>query len=68
MITLHRLSHAGEVLHLNPDLIERCEANPDTAIVLTTGKTIVVRESPAEVSDAVRAWRVQILREALDGR
>ena len=32
MITLHRLGHAAERFHLNPDLIVTIEANPDTVI------------------------------------
>ena len=65
MIVLHRLGHNAEQFHLNPDLIMFVEANPDTVITLTTGTKIVVVETPARVSDAVRLYRTEILRDAL---
>ena len=37
MITLHRLGHRSEPLHLNPDLITTVEAHPDTVVTLATG-------------------------------
>jgi flagellar protein FlbD len=64
MITLHRLGHHAEELHLNPDLITTVEAHPDTVITLATGNKIVVSEAPDEVADAVREWRAGILDEA----
>ena len=64
MITLHRLGHRAEPLHLNPDLITTVEAHPDTVITLATGSKVVVSECPQEVADAVRDWRAGILDEA----
>ena len=64
MITLHRLGHRSEPLHLNPDLITTVEAHPDTVVTLTTGSKIVVSEAPEQVADAVRSWRAGILDEA----
>jgi uncharacterized protein YlzI (FlbEa/FlbD family) len=64
MITLHRLGHRTEELHLNPDLITTVEAHPDTVITLATGSKVVVSEAPDEVADAVREWRAGILDEA----
>ena len=64
MITLHRLGHHTDELHLNPDLITTVEAHPDTVITLATGSKIVVSEAPDEVADAVREWRAGILDEA----
>ena len=57
MITLHRLGHQTEPLHLNPDLITTIEAHPDTVVTLATGSKLVVAE-------AVRQWRAEILDEA----
>ena len=54
MITLHRLGHAAEPFHLNPDLIVTVEANPDTVVTLTTGTKIVVAEPPERVVDEIR--------------
>jgi flagellar protein FlbD len=67
VIVLHRLGHQAEEFLLNPDLILTVEANPDTVVTLTSGVKIVVVESPRRVADEVRAWRVQILEEALHG-
>ena len=49
MIALHRLGHRHEPFLLNPDLIEKVEAHPDTVIMLTTGARFLVDETPAEV-------------------
>jgi uncharacterized protein YlzI (FlbEa/FlbD family) len=65
MITLHRLGHAELELHINPDLIVQIEANPDTVITLANGCKLVVAEAPAEVAAEVKAYRVEILADAL---
>jgi flagellar protein FlbD len=65
MITLHRLGHTTEPLHINHDLILSVEANPDTVLRLTSGEKIVVAESPEEVIAMVRECRIQILSGAL---
>ena len=65
MIALHRLGHRHEPFLINPDLIEKVEAHPDTVIMLTTGARFLVDESPAEVVAAIRAWRAGILSDAL---
>jgi uncharacterized protein YlzI (FlbEa/FlbD family) len=63
VIELHRLGQA-EAFHLNPDLILMVEAHPDTVIQLATGARVVVAETPQEVSDLVRDWRVSITNAA----
>jgi flagellar protein FlbD len=65
MITLHRLGHSTEQLHLNHDLILSVEANPDTVISLTSGDKILVAESSQEVNDRVRECRIEILAGAM---
>jgi flagellar protein FlbD len=65
MITLHRLGHPTEPLHVNHDLIVSVEAHPDTVIHLTTGDRIVVAESPEDVADRVRECRIEILAGAM---
>jgi flagellar protein FlbD len=65
MITLHRLGRREEGFLVNPDLIVQVEANPDTQVTLTTGARYLIEETPAEVTAAVRSWRVQIMAEAL---
>jgi flagellar protein FlbD len=68
MITLHRLGHPDEPFQLNPDLIVTIESTPDTVVTLATTAKVVVAESPAEVSAAMRAWRVGVLSEAMRNR
>jgi uncharacterized protein YlzI (FlbEa/FlbD family) len=63
MIELHRLGQS-EAFHLNPDLIVSVEAHPDTVIHLATGARVVVTESPQEVAELVRDWRVSITNAA----
>lgn len=68
MITLHRLSHTEEEFQLNPDLIVSVESTPDTVITLATSAKVVVSDSPEQITDAVRDWRVQVLSAALPNR
>jgi flagellar protein FlbD len=65
MIELHKLSHEREPFHLNPDLIDRIDESPDCHVTLTTGTRIAVCETAVEVVGRVRAWRVEILAQAL---
>ena len=65
MITLHRMGHEHEEFSLNPDLIATVEACPDTVVHLATGARMIVVESPEEVADLVRDWRVSITSRAL---
>jgi uncharacterized protein YlzI (FlbEa/FlbD family) len=65
MITLHRLAHSDEAIHLNPDLIQSVEACPDTVLRLASGQRILVDESPEEVTAAMRAWQAQVLAHAM---
>ena len=68
MLTLHRLGHAAEPFHLNPDLIVTIEANPDTVITLTTGTKIVVAEPTDRVIAQIKDYRVDVLAGALQRR
>ena len=63
MIELHRLGQP-DAFHLNPDLIVTVEAHPDTVITLATGTRVVVAETPEQVSELVRDWRVSITNAA----
>ena len=65
MITLHRLAHSDEALHLNPDVIQSVEACPDTTVRLSSGQRILVDETPEQVADAILVWRAQVLAEAM---
>ena len=59
MIRVTRLN--GEQFALNPDLIERVEAHPDTVAFLVDGTKYVVRESVDEVLQEIREYRAAIL-------
>ena len=59
MIRVTRLN--GERFALNPDLIERVEAHPDTVAFLVDGTKYVVKESVDEVLTEIREYRAGIL-------
>ena len=59
MIMLSRLN--GLPFALNPDLIERAEATPDTVLTLCDGNKLVIGESVEELVARVRDYRAQIL-------
>jgi flagellar protein FlbD len=67
MVTLTRLT--GMPFALNPDLIERVDETPDTVITLVDGTKYLVKESLADVVDAVMDYRARLLAAAgsLDG-
>lgn len=47
MITVTKINDAEIIV--NSELIEMVEASPDTAITLTTGRRIIVKESVEEI-------------------
>lgn len=59
VISVTRLK--GQVVALNPDMIESVEENPDTTIRLTSGERLLVRESLAEVVQLVTSYRRYLL-------
>jgi len=59
MIVLTRLN--GAPFALNPDLIERADANPDTTLLMVDGTTYVVTESVDDLIDRVVAFRARVL-------
>ncbi len=59
MILVHRLR--GEPLHVNPDLIESVESQPDTALTLVDGKRILVSEDPDTVVERFMRFRAGLL-------
>jgi len=62
MILVTRLN--GDQIHVNPDLIERLEATPDTVLTFVDDKKIVVSEGPELVIDRIVAFRARILAKA----
>ncbi len=68
MIVLNRLGHTDEPFQLNPDMIVTVESTPDTVIALATGAKVVVSETPLQVAAAVRAYRSEVLSDAMRQR
>ena len=62
MIMLSRLN--GAPFALNPDLIERAEATPDTVLTLCDGTKLLVGETVEELVELVREYRSLILSQA----
>jgi flagellar protein FlbD len=54
----------GPVFALNPDLIERAEATPDTVVTLVNGSKYVIRESLEELTALIRAYRADVVAAA----
>lgn len=50
----------GRRVLVNPDLIELVEETPDTVILFTTGRKIIVKESRQEVKNLVKSYRKDI--------
>jgi len=46
--------------YVNPHQIEYIETNPDTTLIMLSGKRLVVRESYPEVLDSIIRYRRQI--------
>lgn len=62
MLQLTRLS--GPPFALNPDLIERAEATPDTVVTLVNGSKYVIRESLEELIALIREYRAGVVAAA----
>ena len=62
MILLRRLN--GPLFTLNPDLIERAEATPDTVVTLIGGNKYVIGESLEELVELIRDYRARIIAAA----
>jgi flagellar protein FlbD len=59
MIELTRLN--GNPMVVNSDLIKTAEASPDTMLTLINGEKLIVRETCAEVTERVLAYRARLL-------
>ncbi|MFB9376560.1 flagellar FlbD family protein [Kineococcus gynurae] len=62
MILVTRLN--GSVFALNPDLIQRVDATPDTVVTLVDGAKFVITEPLADVVDRVMAFRARVVATA----
>lgn len=59
MILLRRLG--GPLFALNPDLIERAEATPDTVVTMVNGNKYLVCESLTEMTELIRDHRARVI-------
>lgn len=62
MIVVTRLNESR--FAVNPDLIERIHASPDTTLVMVDGAKYIVVETMEEVIDLIAAYRARVLRLA----
>ena len=62
MIIVTRLG--GPTFAVNPDLIERAEASPDTVVTLVDGTKYVISESLEELIERIRAYRASVIAAA----
>jgi flagellar protein FlbD len=63
-IVLQLTRLGGPVFALNPDLIERAEATPDTVVTLVNGSKYVIRESLDDLAGLILAYRAQVIAAA----
>ncbi|MDQ1732220.1 MAG: flagellar protein FlbD [Pseudonocardiales bacterium] len=59
LILLRRLS--GPIFALNPDLIERAEATPDTVLTMVNGNKYLICETLVELTELIRDHRARII-------
>ena len=62
MIVVTRLG--GPTFAVNPDLIERAEASPDTVVTLVDGTKYVIAETLDELIERIRAYRASVIASA----
>ena len=58
MIKVTRLD--GKSYYLNPHMIESMEQKPDLTVVMLSGKSIVLKDSPEEVIEKIIEYRKKI--------
>lgn len=66
MIELTKLR--GGKFMLNCDMIEMVEENPDTTILLTNGRYLIVQESMLEITDKVIGFRRKIYARSVENK
>lgn len=62
VVILTRLN--GTPVAINPDLIERADATPDTVLTLVDGTKYLVRESMDDLVELVREYRATVVARA----
>ena len=59
MIVVTRLNDSK--FAINPDLIERIHASPDTTLVMVDGSSYIVTETLAEVIEMIAEYRAHVI-------
>ncbi|MCW4385727.1 flagellar FlbD family protein [Salinibacterium sp. SYSU T00001] len=59
MIVVTRLN--DRQFAINPDLIERIHASPDTTLIMVDGAKYIVTESMTEVIERIAAYRARVI-------
>ena len=59
MIVVTRLNNSQ--FAINPDLIERINANPDTTLVMVDGAKYIITESMEEAIDKIARYRARVI-------
>jgi flagellar protein FlbD len=60
MILVHRLGKEEGLIAINADMIEYIESNPDTLVVLSNGKKIVVKEDMEKIIELIIEYKRSI--------
>ncbi len=55
MVEVTRLD--GKHYYVNPHQIEYIEANPDTTLVMLSGKRLIIQESVEQIQERILAYR-----------
>jgi flagellar protein FlbD len=58
----------GTPIYVNPTLIETLESTPDTVVTLTSGKKLIVRESPELVTQRFTDFAAKAARPMIPTR
>lgn len=58
MVKLTKLN--GGAIYVNPHQIEYVECNPDTTLIMLSGKRLVVKETYKQLFDTIVAYRREI--------
>jgi flagellar protein FlbD len=62
MIVVTRLNNTR--FAVNPDLIERIQASPDTTLTLVSGTSYIVTESMEQVIEMIASYRAGVIARA----
>ncbi len=58
MIEVTRLD--GKIYWVNPHMIESMESNPDLTLTMLSGRKIIVKNSPQEITQKIIEYRSKI--------